>query len=478
MRKLVGLRDFRKFFSDGEKVVVGFSSGPDSVFLVKLLLAYSGTLGLKICIAHLNHCLRGKESDSDELFARKFAQRHELQFYSERVNIKEEKAVKKIGLEEAARNVRYNFFKRACCSFGAVKLALAHNFDDVVETGLMRILKGTSVEGLSSISSRRKLGRIFIVRPLLALEKAKIIKYLNAGGEKFRIDRSNYDTGILRNSIRRKLLPHIRKTYNPRVDAALARLFENASLVSDFIREKGRKLLRSSVKPGGINVDCGKWRRENTAVVMAAAKMLLLDLGIDPKKVTSKAVHSVVQISLSQEGKKAFKLAGTLFVKEGNSLLIKGEGDQIREYKEKKLLLGRKYITEAILVETEILDMSRSVIKAAEKHFSSHKDFNFQNGFLTDVQFFDAGLSGSKIILTTVKKGRSYNPTGFKGRKKLQDILVDAKVPFSIRVNLPVFSNGKGDLIFLAGYRIADKFKLTEKTSRVGKIKLKIKIAG
>ena len=342
----------------------------------------------------------------------------------------------------------------------------------------MRILKGTSVEGLSSISSRKKLGRIFIVRPLLSLEKAKIIKYLDAGGEKFRIDRSNYDTGILRNSIRRKLLPHIRETYNPKVDAALARLFENASVVSDFIRGKGRKLLRSSIKTGGINVDCRNWRRENTAVVMAAAKMLLLDLGIDPKKVTSKAVHSVVQISLSQEGKKAFKLAGTLFVKEGNSLLIKGEGDKVREYKEKKLLLGRKYITETILVETEILDMSSSVIKSAERHFSSHKDFNFQKGFLTEVQFFDAGLSGSKIILTTVKKGRSYNPTGFKGRKKLQDILVDAKVPFSIRANLPVFSNGKGDVIFLAGYRIADKFKLTEKTSRVGKIKLKIKIAG
>ena len=334
MRKLIGLKDFRKFFSDGEKVVVGFSSGPDSVFLAKLLLAYSRKLGLKICIAHLNHSLRGKESDGDELFARKFAQRHELRFYSERVNIKKEKAVKKIGLEEAARNVRYDFFKRACCYFGAGKLALAHNFDDMVETGLMRILKGTSVEGLSSISSRRKFGRIFIVRPLLSLEKAKIIKYLDAGREKFRIDRSNYDTGIFRNSIRRKLLPHIRKTYNPRVDVALARLFENAALVNDFIREKGRKLLRSSVKKaGGINVDCNKWRRENTAVVMAAAKMLLLDLGIDPKKVTSEAVHSVVKISLSQGGKKSFKLAGTLFVKEGNSLLIKSEGDKIRKYK-------------------------------------------------------------------------------------------------------------------------------------------------
>ncbi len=413
------------------------------------------------------------------MFARKFAKRHELPFYSERVSVQEEKAVKKLGLEEAARNVRYNFFKRACCYFGAAKLALAHNFDDVVETGLMRILKGTSVEGLSSISSRRKLGRVFIVRPLLSLEKTKIIKYLDVAGEKFRIDRSNYDTGILRNSIRRKLLPHIRKSYNPKVDAALARLFENALLVSDFIREKGRKLLRSSVKTGGINnVDCGKWRRENTAVVMAAAKMLLLDLGIDPKKVTSKAVYSVVQISLSQEGRKAFKLAGTLFVKEGNSLLIKGEGNKIREYKEKKLLLGQKYITEAILVETEILDMSRSVIKAAGRHFSSHKEFNFRNGFLTEVQFFDAGLSGSKMILTTVKKGKSYNPTGFKGRKKLQDILIDAKVPFSIRGKLPAFSNGKGDLLFLAGYRIADKFKLTEKTSKVGKIKLKIKIVG
>ena len=141
-------------------------------------------------------------------------------------------------------------------------------------------------------------------------------------------------------------------------------------------------------------------------------------------------------------------------------------------------MLGQKYITKDISVGTEILDISRSLIKAAERHFSLHKDFNFKNGFLTEVQFFDAGLSGSKIILTAVKKGRSYRPTSFKGRKKVQDILVDAKIPFSIRENLPVFSNGKGDLIFLAGYRIADKFKLTEKTSKVGKIKLKIKIAG
>ncbi|MBN2189976.1 MAG: tRNA lysidine(34) synthetase TilS, partial [Candidatus Aureabacteria bacterium] len=221
--------DIGKYFKPGEKVVIGFSSGPDSVFLAECLSAISGNRKLKICIAHLNHKLRGAESDKDEKFAEVFAAARGMPFYAERKDVAALRKKLSVGLEEAARIARYGFFTRSCRHFNSSTLVLGHNLDDVVETGLMRIIKGTSVDGLGSIKKESFSGGVRIVRPLADTAKSDILKYLKAKKIKFRVDKSNRDRSIIRNRIRLELIPLLKKKYNPAVGDALSRLMKEAA---------------------------------------------------------------------------------------------------------------------------------------------------------------------------------------------------------------------------------------------------------
>ena len=191
-------------------IVVGFSGGPDSVFLVEMLKKLKNFINFKIYLVHINHLLRGKDAVSDENFSFEYAKKNNLEIFIKRIPVKE--IAKEVGktLEEVGREERYKFFSEIYKKVGANKIATAHNKDDQIETFLFRLIRGASLQGLEGI----KIKNNNIIRPISEIYKKDILDYLNKNEIQYKIDKTNFENEFTRNSIRLDLIPFIEKRYN------------------------------------------------------------------------------------------------------------------------------------------------------------------------------------------------------------------------------------------------------------------------
>ena len=207
----------------GMRLVVGVSGGADSVALLRALHARSGELGLVLSVAHLHHGLRGAEADADLEFVRMLADALGLVLHEARVDAGAEAAEAHESIEEAARRLRYGWF-RELMSVGLVDaVATAHTRDDQAETVCAKFLRGAWTEGLSGIHPVVEFAEGRIVRPLLGATRAEVETYLNGLGQVWREDASNRDAAFTRNRIRHELLP-VLETWNPQVKEHLAQM--------------------------------------------------------------------------------------------------------------------------------------------------------------------------------------------------------------------------------------------------------------
>ncbi|MCK4422508.1 MAG: tRNA lysidine(34) synthetase TilS, partial [Candidatus Omnitrophica bacterium] len=207
---------------------------------------------LKLTAVHLNHCLRGFESESDQNYARSLARRFRIPYYSKRTDIAELARINKTSLEETAREARYEFFLEIARQQKAQKIAVAHTADDQAETVLMRIIQGTGLRGLAGIRPARnfdlkKNKNIKVLRPLIELTRAEVMIFLREKKYRPRQDSSNLNLDILRNSIRKELLPLLAKRYNPGIKNSLCRLSAQLTPVYDSLHNKAKVELKKYI---------------------------------------------------------------------------------------------------------------------------------------------------------------------------------------------------------------------------------------
>ncbi|RLC92882.1 MAG: tRNA lysidine(34) synthetase TilS [Chloroflexi bacterium] len=212
----------------GETLLVGVSGGPDSVCLLHVLKTIIARLGIEIHVAHLNHMLRGAESEADAEYVSALARQLGVNVTSGERDVRGYRMEHRLSLEEAARDVRYQFFAEVARQVGARKVAVGHTMDDQVETILMRLLRGAGTLGLQGMQPRATWaarggeGHFEIVRPLLEVTRQEVYAYCQEHGLSPREDSSNLSPSYLRNRIRHELLPLLR-SYNPKIDEALVR---------------------------------------------------------------------------------------------------------------------------------------------------------------------------------------------------------------------------------------------------------------
>ena len=228
-------------------IVVGFSGGPDSVFLVEMLKKLKNFINFNIYLVHINHLLRGEDADSDENFSFEYAKKNNLEIFIKRIPVKE--IAKEVGktLEEVGREERYKFFSEIYKKVGANKIATAHNKDDQIETFLFRLIRGTSLQGLEGI----KIKNNNIIRPISEIYKKDILEYLNKNEIQYRIDKTNFENEFTRNSIRLDLIPFIEKRYNIKFKDKIFSLIEeikennqnNSLNLTDYTDSKNRIIL-------------------------------------------------------------------------------------------------------------------------------------------------------------------------------------------------------------------------------------------
>ncbi len=231
-----------------DRVIVGVSGGPDSMALLHILLALRHDLGIEIYAAHLNHKLR-KNSDADERFVRMACERLKL---SCMVGCLKKGELRDRGsLEEAAREKRLKFFFKAARKIRAQAIALGHTRDDLAETVLMRIIRGTGSLGLRGILPHRQIQGFRLIRPLLEISRPEIELFLKRRHIAFRLDPTNRTLAFFRNKIRWRLLPELERGYNQNIREVLANLSQILASDYGYLEAQAGKSLKKILRSVG-----------------------------------------------------------------------------------------------------------------------------------------------------------------------------------------------------------------------------------
>lgn len=220
-----------------DKIVLGVSGGPDSLFMLQILNKLKEELKFDIVVAHINHMLR-EEAESEEEFVKAFCQKIDIEFYSKRIDVEKYANNNKIGLEEAGRKVRYEFFEEIKEKTNSNKIAIAHNKNDKVETIIMHLLRGSGISGLQGIEPIKE-GKI--IRPIIEIERGEIERYCEENQLEPCIDKSNFENKYTRNKIRNVVIPYIKQEFNPNIVETITRL-------SEIITDENQYLVKQTEK--------------------------------------------------------------------------------------------------------------------------------------------------------------------------------------------------------------------------------------
>ena len=236
----------------GSKLILCVSGGPDSIAMLYAFDAIAREMDLSLLIAHVNHCLRGGESDRDQTYVEKAGRALNIPVIVCRQDAERFSRSRKLNLEAAARQLRYDFFSRLGKERGMRVIATAHTKDDQAETVLMRIIRGAGLKGLGGIPVKNTVNDITVIRPLIDISHEEIRSYLSSKKIRPRIDSSNLQTKFFRNRIRLSLLPLLRKEYNPDIKDSLLNIAELARKDHEYLESVYKKMFRklARVKAG------------------------------------------------------------------------------------------------------------------------------------------------------------------------------------------------------------------------------------
>ena len=233
---LKNIQDYR-MLSKGDGLLVGVSGGPDSVALLYLLMELRDDYDLQIYVVHLNHMLRGDESDDDAGYVKKLTKRLKLPVFIGKKDVGKFAKANKLSLEEAARIQRYEFYKQIAGKLNIRKIALGHTADDNAETVLMRLLRGAGEQGLIGIYPVRHIDNLKVIRPLLNIYRIEIESFLKEKKISARIDSSNADNKFLRNKVRLELIPLLEENYNQNIKQVLINTADILKEDNEYLEE-------------------------------------------------------------------------------------------------------------------------------------------------------------------------------------------------------------------------------------------------
>lgn len=223
MRKIDPGEILKNYLEAGDTVIIGVSGGPDSIYLLDLCIAFAKKTPLKIIVAHVNHGLRGSESNADEKFVKKIASEKGLEFESLKL-----KKLPAGNLEEVCRDARYGFFAHLREKHDAKWILTAHQQSDLIETVLFNLVRGSFLDGIKGMEITQP--KRHLLRPLLSISKEKILAELKAKGIRYRVDSSNRNPKFSRNLIRNKIIPLLKKI-NPAFQEAMIQNVENINKI-------------------------------------------------------------------------------------------------------------------------------------------------------------------------------------------------------------------------------------------------------
>lgn len=423
----------------GDCCVVAVSGGPDSIALLHLLDSLRQVLAVRLVVAHLNHKLRGGESDQDEAFVADTANRLGLPFVCERLDVA---AQLKAGenLESRARQMRYRFLRAAAAEHQAGRIATGHTRNDQAETVLMKLIRGAGEEGLAGIFP---IVDDLIIRPLLEIDREEIEAFLRQQNLDWRTDSSNQSQHFLRNRVRTDLIPHLQRLYNPRIVAALARTAEirrqDARVLADWADAWIGQ--RKPFGPGA-HISLQELRQQPLGLRRHIFGRLL-GLG-EPGRRLSWTHRQQLERLLEDghSGRQVELPGGWVARREFDTLIFETGGLAVAPFARRWAIPGDLHIPEmstrlrARLVgrrEAPVVDPALQVWARVE-------------------------ATGSELWVRPWKPGDRYSLDAGREPRKLKDIFQDRRVPRSVRGSVPVILSGDS-IVWVPGVPVAAPFQ-------------------
>lgn len=428
----------------GDRLILGCSGGPDSIFLLDVLLKLREELNLTLTLVHINHMFRGKEADRDEEFVRSLGNKYGIEVFVKRKSMENEAKTKKITLEEAGREIRYSFFDEVFEKVNGTKIALAHNLDDQIETFLFRLIRGSSLEGLEGIGEVRDK----FIRPINEVYKSDIMKYLDSNNIPYMIDKTNLENDYTRNSIRLDLIPFIEERYNPRFKEK----------IKDFIAEV--KEVNKIIEP---NYD--EYIIDNEIDV---DKLLELESDYIKGKIIN---YYLNENKVSASRRKINNILSILRVGGTKKIKLDKDYTMIKEYA--KISLVREKVLDKVL--DEVLDEMKLsipgevvfgdyVISASKTKNEKEIDKEREEGILF---YFVTNLKeGDVLTVRSRKAGDKILPIGMENYKKIKNIMIDSKIPKDKRETIPIITC-EDEIVWIAGITKSKTFNSTSKDENI-----------
>lgn len=438
--------------SGGETVLVGLSGGPDSVCLLSALHMLKDEFRLRLHAVYIDHGLRPDEIPDEIEFCKKLCEELSIPFIVKSIDVKTYAKEHGLNKQDAARELRYEAFNEVAFDIKADRIALGHNSDDQLETFFMRIFRGTGPKGLSGIPPVR--GKI--IRPLLEAERSEIEGFLDELRVNYITDSSNLKDDYLRNKIRLSFMPEVKKI-NPYIAETMSRTME---------------ILREEEKYFDILVT-------KTLMRLISRKTLIrIELFLSPMESMEKVIlRRVLRRAIDET--RGLKGLEFIHIEDIIDLIKHGQhGDRL--YLPKGLRVIKDYATLVMTSETPVkigvyvLDVPGEVVIRETKTVirTSIEDSAEDYGDGKSVVVLDGDRTGLTLIVRARENGDYFYPMGFGKKKKLQDFFVDEKVPRDERDSVPI-AVLKDDIVWVAGFRASERFKVTEKTKKFLRMEIK-----
>jgi len=448
----------------GGRVLVALSGGPDSVALLHLMLALQEAGDLRVAgVAHFNHQLRGDDADRDESFCRELAASLAVAIEVGVANVREAARATRCSLEDAARTLRYAFLEAAADRLNADVIAVGHSLDDQAETFLLRLIRGAGPRGLGSIYPRA--GRV--IRPLIEIPRADLRQYAEDHRLRWREDETNRDLSIPRNRVRHELLPYLEREFSRGIVEVLARDAAIAREDEDLLQREAIDLASTIVlrnTGGTIEVAVDALRALHPALQARVARHALTMPGSDRGQtgvrpgsdhhfVGFDQVQRLLSLAKDERERDSVSFPGRQVERRGNRIII---GPALSRE------LGQPNSFRVPLsIPGEVLLDRQGWAVSAERAETAGPAAASGSGRSAAVAVAADPLS-LPLAVRSRRPGDRFRPLGQSGRKKLQDFLVDRKIPRETRDSLPLVVDGDDRIVWVVGQSVAEDFRVTE----------------
>jgi tRNA(Ile)-lysidine synthase len=437
------------------RVLVALSGGPDSVALLHLLLEVQEAGELTVAgVAHFNHQLRGVDADQDESFCRTMAESLGLPIEVARADVRAVAREARRSVEDVARELRYAFFDEAAVRAGAEAVAVGHSRDDQAETFLLRLMRGAGARGLAAILPRA--GRV--IRPLLEISRAELRQYAAGRQLPFRSDASNDDLSIPRNRVRHELIPYLEREFSPGIRAVLAREAAVARDDEDRLQDEAIDLARSIVLTttgGKTELDAAALRSLHPALAARVVRAALARqapgrfIGFDHVDRVLACAQGAYRGAIDLPGQRAIRRDGVIVL-----------GPPRQRRREDRRENSFRYSL-SIPGEVTIDNLGWSV--SAERLGAPGRAGRGPAGPARAPEVMVAADPLKlPLAIRSRRAGDRFSPLGLGHRKKLQDFLVDRKIPREMRDSLPLVVDGEDRIVWVVGESVAEDFRVTE----------------